>query len=59
MENTSDKLMRAIRFWSTPKCDLTHNSFILRELELFGTELNNVACYMCGTILYLDIQKKK
>ena len=56
---TAAELMSSIRFWTTPKFDLSHYSFIFRNPEPLGTELNNAACYRLGTRLYLYIHKWK
>ena len=38
---------------------MLHYSFIFRNTDPLGAELNNVAHYRLGTMLYLDIQKEK
>ena len=55
----ADELMRAIQFCTTPKGYLPHYSYIFRNPEPLGTEMNNVACSRLGTMLYLDIQRGK
>ena len=49
--------MSAIRFRTTPKVDLLHYSYIFRNPELLGTEMNNVAFSRLGAMLHLEIQK--
>ena len=51
--------MSAIRFRTTSKGDLLHNSYIFRNPETLGTEMNNVVCSRLGTMLHLEIQKGK
>ena len=58
-EKIADESMSAIRFRTTPKGDLPHYSYIFRNLEPLGTEMNNVTCSRLGTMLYLEIQKGK
>ena len=57
VEKREDESMSAIRFCTTPKGDLPHYSFIFRNMETLGTEMNNVARLRLGTMLHLDIQK--
>ena len=56
---TSDGLMSAIQFFTTPKGDLPHYSFIFRNMGPLGTEMKDLACSRFGTMLHLDIQKGK
>ena len=56
-EKTEDELTSAIRFRTTPKCDLPHYLFIFRNPELLGIELKNVVCSRLGTMLYLEIKR--
>ena len=58
-ERNADESMSAIRFRTTPKVDLPHNSYIFRKPEPLGTEMKNVACSRLGKMLHLDIQKGK
>ena len=58
-EKTADESMSAIRFRTTPKVDLPHNSYIFRKPEPLGTEMKNVACSRLGMMLHLEIQKGK
>ena len=51
--------MSAIRFCTTPKGYLPHYSYIFRNLEPLGTEMENVACSRLGMMLHLEIQKGK
>ena len=53
----SYELMSAIRFWNTPKVDLSHYSYIFSNTDVFEAELNNVTRYRLWTILYLEIKK--
>ena len=55
VENIVDKLMICICFHTTPKSDMTHYSFIFRNIYLFGKELNIRACSRLGSMLYLYI----
>ena len=43
IEKTADESMSAIRFFTTPKVDLPHYSYIFRKPEPLGTEMNNFA----------------
>ena len=38
---------------------LKHNSYIFRNPESLGTDINNVACSRLGNMLYVDTQKGK
>ena len=51
--------MSTIRFSIIPKLDLPNYSYIFRNPEPLGTKMNNVACSMFSTMLYLEIQKGK
>ena len=51
--------MSAIRFCTTLKVDLPHYSYIFKKPEPLDMELNNVACYRFGTMLYLEIQNEE
>ena len=53
----ADELMSAIPFFTTPKGDLPHYSYIFRNLNSLGTEMKNVAYSRLGTMLHLYIQK--
>ena len=55
-EKRSYKSMRAICFCTTRKFDHIHYSFIFRKPYTLGTELENVACSMLGTMFYLEIK---
>ena len=57
VEKTADESMSAIHFYTTPKGDLPHYSYIFRNPETLGTEMNGVACSRMGNMLHLDIQK--
>ena len=59
MEKTADESMIAINFFTTPKGDLPHYSYIFRNPEKLGTEMKNVVCSRLGNMLYLEIQKVK
>ena len=49
--------MSAIQFCTTLKGDLPQLSYIFRNPEPLGTEINNVDCSRLGNMLYLGIQK--
>ena len=51
--------MGTIRFQTTPKGDIPPYYYILSIPGPFGMELNNVACYRLGDMLYLEIQRGK
>ena len=59
VEKEADKSMISIRFWTNPKGDLPHYSYIFRNTEPFGTEFKNAACSRLGTMLYLETKKGK
>ena len=40
---TADELMSAMQFCTTPKGDLSHYSYICRNMEPLGTYMKNVA----------------
>ena len=50
-----DESMSAIRFWTIVKGDLPHLSYIFENPESLGTEFNNVACYVTGLLIFLEI----
>ena len=52
-----DESMGDIRFWTTPKGDLTQYSYIFRKTEPLEMKIKNVACSRLGTMLYIGIQK--
>ena len=54
-----DELMSAISFWITPKGDIPHYSYILRNPEPLGVDLKKAACYWLWIMLCLEIQNKK
>ena len=54
---TADYSMSTIHFRTTPKGYLPHYSYIFRNPDPLGEEINNVACYKLGTVLHLEIQK--
>ena len=56
---TVDESMSAIQFRTTPKGDLLHYSYIFGKPEPLGTEMKNVVCSRLGTMLHLEIQKRK
>ena len=49
--------MGAIQFFSTPKGDLTHYSYMFRKLEPLGTDTKNMDCSRLVTMLHLEIKK--
>ena len=51
--------MSAMRFHTKQKGDLPQYSFTLGKPETLDTELNSVACYRLGVILYPDINNGK
>ena len=51
--------MSAIQFHTSPKGDLTHCSYIFRNPEPLGKEMNNMTRSRLGTMLHLYIQKGK
>ena len=55
----ADESMSAIQFFTTPKGDLPHYSFIFSNMEPVGTEMKNFVCLRLGKILHLEIQKGK
>ena len=55
----TDESMSAIRICTTPKGDLPHYSYIIRNPEPLVTEMKNVAFTRLGMMLHLDIQKGK
>ena len=57
VEKKVDESMSAIRFFTTPKVDLP--SYIFMNPESLVTEMKNVTCSRLGTMLHLDIQKRK
>ena len=59
VENKVDESMSAIRFWTTPKSNLTHYLFIFKNTGPLGKKLNNAVCYRLVTMLYLEIQNWK
>ena len=59
VEKTVDELISAILFRTTPKGDLMHYSFIFRNPDPLGKEMKNVACSRLGTMLHLEILKRK
>ena len=54
-----DDSMIAIQFCTTPKGDLLHYYYIIRKLDPLGTQMKNVDCSRLGTMLHLDLQKRK
>ena len=48
VEDTADESISDIRFWTTLKDDLLYYSFIFRNPDQLGTELNNTTCSMLG-----------
>ena len=51
--------MSDIQFCTTPKGYLPHYSCIFSNSEPLGKETKNVACSRLGTMLHLEIQKRK
>ena len=51
--------MSVMPFWTTPKGYLPNYSFIFRNMDPLGDELNNASCSRIGTVLYVDIQVGK
>ena len=49
--------MREMRFWTTPKGDLPHYSFIFRKPDPLEIQLKKLVCSRLGVMLYLEIQK--
>ena len=54
-----DESMCSMQLFTTPKGKLHHYSFIIRNPEPLGAEINNVACLRLGIMLHLEIQKGK
>ena len=54
-----DESMSTIRSHTNPKCDLPHCSYIFRKPEPLGVDMNDMACYGLGNMLYPKIQKGK
>ena len=52
-----DDSMSAIHVCTTAKGDLPHLSYILLKDEPLGKELNNVGCYVTGSIIFLRIHR--
>ena len=59
MVKTTDESMGSIRFHTTPKGDLPHYSYTVRNPESLEVEIKNVACSRLGTMSYLDTQNAK
>ena len=51
--------MNSIHFWNTHKGDLPQCLYIFGKTEPLDMAIKNLACYMLGTMSYLDIQKRK
>ena len=58
-ENIEGESMHAILFCNTPKYGLQNYVYMLRNMEPFGTDLNNLVCSRLGTMLYLGMQNRK
>ena len=56
---TAGESMGDISFRITPKGDLPHYYYTLRDPDPLGTEIKNVAFSRLGTMLHLEIQKEK
>ena len=48
MENKVYETISDILFWTTLKYDLPYYSFIFRNPDQLGTELNNAKCFRLG-----------
>ena len=59
MVNAANESMGAIQFCTNPKGNLPHYYYILRYIETLGTDIRNVDCYRLGSMLHLEIQKRK
>ena len=46
-----------IRFWTTAKGDLTHLSYIFRNLDTLGIEFKTVICSLTGDLLLIESQR--
>ena len=55
----ADELMSAMQFFTPPKGDLPHYSYIFRNPKPLVIDMKNVACWRLRTILHLDIQQGK
>ena len=51
--------MSAIKFRTMLKGKLPDLSYIFRKLEPLGTEFKTVACYVIGSLIFLEIQQCK
>ena len=59
VEKMADESMSAIKYFTTPKGDLLHYSYIFRKSEPLAIEMKNVACSRFGTLLHIETQKWK
>ena len=50
-----DESMSAIFFCTTVKGNLPHLSYIFLDPELLGTDLNTVACYVTGALIFIEV----
>ena len=53
MGKTADEAMSAIHFFTNSKGYLPHYFYILINMDPLSKDINNVACYMIGTMLHL------
>ena len=54
-----DESVIEIRFRTTAKGNLPHLSYIFRKPEPLGTEFKNVACYVTGALLFIEVKRGK
>ena len=48
-----------IRFWTTPKGNLTHLSYIFRKPESLGIDFKTVPCSVTGALVFIKIHRWK
>ena len=54
-----DDSMSAIHFWKMAKGKLPHLSFIFRRTDPLGTDFNTVACYITGSLIFIEAHRVK
>ena len=54
--NVGDEFMSAFRFWTKAKGDLPHLSYIFSKPDPMGTEFKTVACYVTGSLQFVEVQ---
>ena len=51
--------MSAVQICTTPKGDLLHYYYIFRMTDPLDIYMKNVACFMLGTMLHLEVKNGK